>query len=149
MSTPATFAQMTNATAVAWADVPELPVEQLASATSAELDQGARLCAWFGVPGDGGVSLVAVLAHDADSSLRVARSRPAHGAYPSLTPAHAEAHLFEREVWEQHGLRPEGHPWLKPVRASAGGAPATGEFFRVEGREVHEVAVGPVHAGII
>jgi Ni,Fe-hydrogenase III large subunit len=57
--------------------------------------------------------------------------------------------LFEREVWEQHGLTPEGHPWLKPVRRSAGTAPATGDFFRVDGREIHEVAVGPVHAGII
>jgi Ni,Fe-hydrogenase III large subunit len=59
--------------------------------------------------------------------------------------------LFEREVFEQHGLIPTGHPWLKPVRKSApnGVAPANGEFFRVEGREIHEVAVGPVHAGII
>jgi Ni,Fe-hydrogenase III large subunit len=48
---------------------------------------------------------------------------------------------------------PAGHPWLKPVRRCAGprdGAEPAGEsFFRVEGREVHEVAVGPVHAGII
>ncbi|MEK7314831.1 MAG: hydrogenase, partial [Candidatus Eisenbacteria bacterium] len=59
------------------------------------------------------------------------------------------AHLFEREVWEQHGLVPEGHPWLKPVRLDHGRGPAVGDFFRVEGHEVHEVAVGPVHAGII
>jgi Ni,Fe-hydrogenase III large subunit len=52
-------------------------------------------------------------------------------------------------VWEQHGLVPEGHPWLKPVRRGAMKAPANGEFFCVEGREVHEVAVGPVHAGVI
>ena len=44
---------------------------------------------------------------------------------------------------------PEGHPWLKPVRGNNGNAPANGEFFRVDGREIHEVAVGPVHAGII
>jgi len=44
---------------------------------------------------------------------------------------------------------PEGHPWLKPVRQSAGSAPANGEFFRVGGGEIHEVAVGPVHAGVI
>ena len=44
---------------------------------------------------------------------------------------------------------PEGHPWLKPVRRQNGDRPANGEFFRVEGGEIHEVAVGPVHAGII
>jgi len=56
-----------------------------------------------------------------------------------------------------------GHPWLKPVRyhGSQTGRdawdrpkdqpilPAVGDFYRVEGEEVHEVAVGPVHAGII
>jgi len=35
------------------------------------------------------------------------------------------------------------------VRRSAGEAPANAPFFRVEGGEVHEVGVGPVHAGII
>jgi len=117
--------------------------------TGSELTRGARLCAWFGVPEGGETRLVAVLAFDADNTLAVARSTPFTGSYPSLTTTHPQAHLFEREVWEQHGLTPEGHPWLKPVRRMAGNAPANGEFFRVDGREVHEVAVGPIHAGVI
>jgi Ni,Fe-hydrogenase III large subunit len=120
----------------------------------AALERGARLTAWFGVPeGSGGraatVRLVAVLAYDADNVLAVGRSLPIADAYPALTATQPQAHLFEREVWEQHGITPVGHPWLKPVRRSAGDAPANGPFFRVEGGEVHEVAVGPVHAGII
>jgi Ni,Fe-hydrogenase III large subunit len=92
-----------------------------------------------------------VLAFDADNTLAVGRSEPFTGAYPALTTTHPQAHLFEREVWEQHGLTPEGHPWLKPVRRTNenGNAPANGKFFRVDGGEVHEVSVGPVHAGII
>jgi Ni,Fe-hydrogenase III large subunit len=90
-----------------------------------------------------------VIAFDADNTLAVARSLPAKGEYPSLTALHPQAHLFEREIWEEHALMPAGHPWLKPVRQSAGGAPVHGEFFRVEGREIHEVAVGPIHAGVI
>ena len=101
------------------------------------------------MPEGDAVRLVAVLAFDADSTLAVGRSTPFTGAFPSLTATHAQAHLFEREVWEQHGLTPEGHPWLKPVRRTNGNAPANGKFFRVDGGEVHEVAVGPVHAGII
>jgi Ni,Fe-hydrogenase III large subunit len=149
MSAAQPFAQLTNATALPWPQVPDLPVSRLLEATAAELDRGARLCAWFGVPEDGATRLAAVLAYDADNVLAVARSHPTSGSYPSLTPAHPQAHLFEREIWEQHGLKPEGHPWLKPMRALRGGAPANAEFFRVEGREVHEVAVGPVHAGVI
>src|SRR5258705_7499516 len=60
---------------------------------------------------------------------------------------------------ETFGVEPHGHPWLKPVRfqqpwrkaRDASQAPLIGvtDFYRVEGDEVHEVAVGPVHAGII
>lgn len=150
-SANAPFALLANGGRTAWAEVPELPVDALVHATGVELDRGARLCAWFGVPEDGRTRLVAVLAFDADNTLAVARSAPLAGGYAALTATHPQAHLFEREVWEQHGLVPEGHPWLKPVRVSntAGDAPANGEFFRVNGREVHEVAVGPVHAGVI
>ena len=47
-----------------------------------------------------------------------------------------------------------GHPWLKPVRfptAVPAGENVCGvtDFFQMAGEEVHEVAVGPVHAGII
>ncbi|OGQ26469.1 MAG: hypothetical protein A3I75_08260 [Deltaproteobacteria bacterium RIFCSPLOWO2_02_FULL_50_16] len=64
--------------------------------------------------------------------------------YPSLTPDLPEAHWFERELYEQHNILPEGHPWLKPIRRGD-----YAPFYRVEGEEIHEVAVGPVHAGII
>ena len=66
------------------------------------------------------------------------------------------------------GLVPSGHPWLKPIRfhrsyrpgqdawsrtaaeiIEPSVLPAGADFFRVEGSEVHEVAVGPVHAGVI
>ena len=149
MSTTSPFALLANATSLPWADVPAWPAEEFVARTAAELARGARLCAWFGVPAGDATQLVAVLAFDADNTLAVARSLPLTGGYPALTPAHPQAHLFEREVWEQHGLVPAGHPWLKPVRRNAGNAPAVGEFFRVDGGEVHEVAVGPVHAGII
>ena len=149
MSAPQEFAQLGNATSLPWKEVPEWPVGAFVEATATELERGGRLCAWFGVPEGDATRLVAVVAFDADNTLAIGRSAPVRGRYPALTVRHAQAHLFEREVWEQHGLVPEGHPWLKPVRRNHGAAPANGEFFRVAGREVHEVAVGPVHAGVI
>lgn len=149
MSTASPFALLANASSLPWADVPEWPMPEFVRRTATELDRGARLCAWFGVPEDAGTRIVAVIAFDADNTLAVARSTPTQGGYPALTAAHAQAHLFERELWEQHALTPEGHPWLKPVRQTLGGAPALRDFFRVDGREIHEVAVGPVHAGVI
>lgn len=149
MSAATPFALLANASSLPWADVPEWTPAELVRAAAAELARGARLSSWFGVPEQHGTRLVAVIAFDADNTLAVARSTPFKGSYPSLTLMQPQAHLFEREAWEQHGLEPEGHPWLKPVRKSSGVAPANGEFFPVAGREIHEVAVGPVHAGII
>jgi Ni,Fe-hydrogenase III large subunit len=149
MSTSTPFALLANATSIPWGEVPVWPAAEFVHATAVELSRGARLCAWFGVSEGSATRLAAVLAFDADNTLAVGCSEPFTGAYPSLTATHAQAHLFEREVWEQHALTPAGHPWLKPVRRTNGAAPANGEFFRVQGPEVHEVAVGPVHAGII
>jgi Ni,Fe-hydrogenase III large subunit len=151
MNLPREFLLLGNGTSVPWADVPEWPADEFVTATAAELERGGRLCAWFGVPENAATRLVAVIAFDAENTLAVGRSKPVVKSYPSLTVRHPQAHLFEREVWEQHGLMPDGHPWLKPVRQTNpdGNAPANGEFFRVEGGEIHEVSVGPVHAGII
>jgi Ni,Fe-hydrogenase III large subunit len=149
MSSSSFFLLLTNGTGLPWADVPEWSIGEFIQRTAAELDRGARLCALFGVPEDHGVRLVAVIAFDSDNTLAVARSRSATGSYPSLTVSHPQAHLFEREIAEQHQLIPEGHPWLKSVRKGRNGAPVMEDFFRVEGSEIHEVAVGPVHAGII
>ncbi|WP_245533717.1 NADH-quinone oxidoreductase subunit C [Calidithermus timidus] len=67
----------------------------------------------------------------------------AHGSFPSLAGEFPALEWFERELWEEHGLVPEGHPALKPLRNHRLPYP----FDRVEG--LHEVPVGPVHAGII
>lgn len=149
MSSSSPFALLANTTRLPWMEVPEWPLAELVQKTAVELNRGARLCAWFGVPGDSGTRVVSLLAFDADNTLAIGRSTPTKGNYRALTATHPQAHMFERELWEQHGLTPDGHPWLKPLRQTFGGAPVLAEFFRVEGREIHEVAVGPIHAGII
>lgn len=54
-------------------------------------------------------------------------------------------------MWEQTGLVPEGHPWLKPERFEGDRQQRMDEdpFFSVRGRDVHEVGVGPIHASVI
>ncbi|WP_243288376.1 NADH-quinone oxidoreductase subunit C [Geothrix terrae] len=140
-------------------EVPELPIREFREAILRRVQEGDRLaclCADFDL------HLYAVLADDAGQALRVLRTKLDAPCYPALTPDCPQAHLFERELAEQTGIIPEGHPWLKPVRFHLpwtgapdpwkhGGAPVPGvaDFYRVEGEEVHEVAVGPVHAGVI
>jgi Ni,Fe-hydrogenase III large subunit len=157
-----------NRRSVPWADVPRREVEAFRAEVVAAVAAGARLVSLFGLPEDERrTGLVAVLADDARAALGAVRT-VVGPAYPALTPDCPEAHLFEREIAEQCDVAPEGHPWLKPVRRHppdhrppqrepglfdrAGDAPFDREaypFFRAGGDEVHEVAVGPVHAGII
>ena len=61
---------------------------------------------------------------------------------------------FEREIHENFGIDYNDHPWLKPVRYSENRADksktiADYPFFNIDSEELHEVGVGPVHAGII
>ncbi|MBN2416953.1 NADH-quinone oxidoreductase subunit C [bacterium] len=118
------------------------------------MHSGLRLVQFFAHPQeDTTVTLFAVLADDGQASLYVAGAKVARGAdYPAVTPNVPAAHVFEREIYEQSGLLPQGHPWLKPVRKGIAGIDPSEmpyEFFRMNGDEVHEVGVGPIHAGVI
>ena len=153
MSALAGWLPARNAARVGIADVPRHPFPQLAALLLEAVGRGERVVAFVGWRRPaGGAEILAVLAADEGGQLRLALSELDGDAFPSLTPDCPQLHLFERELAETLGLRPLGHPWLKPVRFPGGSG--TGEvgvmdFYRVEGDEVHEVAVGPVHAGVI
>ena len=113
------------------------------------LNSGGRAVAYFAMPEGQAHRLVMAVAFDREGRVEV-YSTLAYGPFRSLTPSFPELHLFEREIFEQTGLKPEGHPWLKPIRFNTpGSTPGVTEFFTVHGSQVHEVAVGPVHAGVI
>jgi Ni,Fe-hydrogenase III large subunit len=120
------------------------------------LDAGDHLVTLFGRTradaGAGGEVLTTAVLQRGDGQLALLRGRgPRGGSYPSLTPRHPAAQMLERELWEQTGLTPAGHPWLKPVRYEGARQQRMEEhpFFTVRGQEVHEVGVGPIHASVI
>ena len=85
--------------------------------------------------------------------------------YPSLTTRIPAAHWAERLVGDMFGLRAVGHPrwkslllhddrWPLDFFPLAGPDQATSarekyRFLEVEGEGIHEIPVGPIHAGII
>jgi Ni,Fe-hydrogenase III large subunit len=153
------FVPLRNGTMLPWREVPERSLATLHDAIAAALDDDLRLGALFAMQraGEACPRLVAVLADDQDSHLLLGWAPLDGPRFPSLTKRCPQAHLFEREIHEQFGLLPEGHPWDKPVRFArplgkgTAQAPTIGEadFYRVAGEAIHEVAVGPVHAGVI
>ncbi len=157
------FLEMQNASCCPLAAVPRLDAAGFGSAVAERVKAGLRISALFGTPEGQDVFLLAVLADDRSGRIELCATA-ARESFPSLTPEVPQAHWFEREIAEQWGLVPEGHPWLKPIRFQrswrrgfdAWGRnegdpilPGVTDYYRVEGEEVHEVAVGPVHAGII
>lgn len=83
--------------------------------------------------------------------------------YPAVSRFHAPAIRLERAAADLFGLEPEGAPdtrtWLDhgawgvrhPLgpRGDSPPAPAAYPFLGAEGESLHQIPVGPVHAGII
>src|SRR5512140_2091057 len=67
------------------------------------------------------------------------------GRFPSIGRLHAPAIRLERAMRDLAGLVAEGSPDTRPWLHHE----APYAFLPVEGESLHEIAVGPVHAGII
>ena len=138
-----------NGHAFSRAACPVLSIDEFRQVIVDGISTGSRLAALFAYPIQADAShLFAVLARADQGDLAVVAAEVGR-QYPALTPECPQAHLFEREIFEQHGIEPLGHPWLKPVRFPKPHICGMADFFQMAGDEVHEVAVGPVHAGII
>jgi Ni,Fe-hydrogenase III large subunit len=143
-----------NAQVFALKDIPVYPLDHMRDDIIRFVHHGMRPVQFFGRICETSEEIIvtAVLADDSSHSLFVSEAHTGYRRhYESMTPEAPCLHLFERELYEQTGIKPEGHPWLKPVRFenSQPGQVHTYPFLGIKGEETHEVAVGPVHAGII
>jgi Ni,Fe-hydrogenase III large subunit len=97
-----------------------------------------------------------------EGGVAVVRLACPKGSYPSVGARHAPAIRLERALFDLHGLKarraPDARPWLDhgrwPVRhplgaAAASRGPVPYAFLAAEGEGLHQIPVGPVHAGII
>lgn len=126
-------------------DIPCLDIETLRQEI---IKLNKRVVAFFGKREWNGVKLYVAMADDSKGQLYVSSSffdNTFEKYYESLTQVIPAFHMFEREFYEEFGIEPLHHPWLKPVRDHKKEYP----FFEVEGEEVHQVGVGPIHAGVI
>lgn len=111
---------------------------------------------------DGNAVHMALL-EEQPASIGVVTCECVDGRFPSVGASHAPAIRIERAIRDLHGLEPENlpdrRPWLDHGRwgvqqplaagATAGREPAPYLFLPAEGESLHEIPVGPVHAGII
>lgn len=118
------------------------------SAIDLLVDQAVTL---FGLWGEPGVAHMALLEGQELAILSIAAEE---GRYPSVGARHAPAIRLERAMRDLFGLEPVGledkRPWLDHGRWNGETPPAASyPFLPVEGDAVHQIPVGPIHAGII
>ena len=153
------FLKISNGVSIDRERIPHLSFDHFHQEATNIVKNKGKIVHYFAYADGSTVKLMAVLRTD---ELMVAGC-DAPDTYPSLSLLCEPFHMFEREIAEQFGIRPEGHPWLKMVRYHANyqnkddifgnnysdDIPGNYDYYSVEGEEIHEVAVGPVHAGVI
>ncbi|WP_163336761.1 NADH-quinone oxidoreductase subunit C [Desulfopila sp. IMCC35008] len=152
--------EIENGVAVSRKLIPQVPFDQFYRTLSDFIRNDGYIVQFFCYQETGSYHLLAVVRN---KKLYVVATETG-ATFKSLTGTVSEKfHMFEREIAEQYGIRPDGHPWLKMVRYHQNytcekdvfdndykeNIPGNYDYFRVEGESIHEVAVGPVHAGII
>ena len=125
-------------------DIPTISIDEIKSDFAALKH---RLIGFFGKQEFENVRLYIILADDKVGRLYITSSlfTPDIKSYESFSAKFSQFHIFEREFYEEFGIEPLNHPWLKPLRTNQDKYP----FFEMKGDEVHQVAVGPIHAGVI
>jgi len=110
---------------------------------------------YFGYPAGGNIKLVCCIADDQSHDIYISscKVKPA-GDLASMASRVFCFEKFEREIHENFGINFTGHPWLKPVRYSHDRTDtlktiANYPFYAIQSEELHEVGVGPIHAGVI
>ncbi len=128
--------EIENRKTIKISDIPRISFEKFDNIVCSENHRVVNLYSFSNM-------LISILADDANSKLFIT-STEVGNSYPSFTLKKPSLHMFEREIFENSRIEPEGHPFLKPVRNQK-----DYEFLASNDLQTHEVAVGPVHAGII
>ena len=116
------------------------------------LQSNCRMISLTPVDGNNAKKIIAVLADSSSSMIHIIGGDFSEGnlEFEGWANDFPQTNYFECELSENYSYAPLNHPWLRPVRKQnviLRNKPY--QFFKLEGEEVHEVAVGPIHAGII
>ena len=143
---------------VALADIPVVEYAAIYNDLKERLQQERyHVAHYFAVPDGNRLKFYLILLDD--ESQKVMLSSFAMDYYddvalPSLTALHPALHPYEREISELYNVEFDSNPWNKPLRFSfdrrnRNSTIDTYPFYSIEGDSLHEVNVGPIHAGII
>ncbi|HEX7583899.1 MAG TPA: hypothetical protein VF373_04370 [Prolixibacteraceae bacterium] len=151
------YTTIVNNQTIPVSDIPEIEYEDFFGLNTGFLfNSPERHCVnYFGYPIGNQVKLICCMADDSTQRIHVSSCMvKSSDALDSFTARNFSFEKFEREIHENFGIGYKDHPWLKPVRYAKNRfhqseTIANYPFFAIESDELHEVGVGPIHAGII
>lgn len=139
-------------------DVPVLSYDEFYDTMTGLLrETGCHCVNYYAYPQGNTLKFMACVASDPDASVALlSHELPIHEKKPlrALTRDFFPMHIFEREIHENFDVDFIDHPWLKPVRYAFNRADKNNiidnyPFYQIETKELHQVGVGPIHAGVI
>lgn len=151
------YLSIKNNQTVLLSEIPELSYNEFLVLNTGFLNEapGRHCVNYFGYQNKIGLKLICCIADDILHEIFVSSSWvKTSGKLDSFSAVNLNFEKFEREIHENFGLEYTNHPWLKPVRFSQNRADlsktiANYPFFSIDSVELHEVGVGPIHAGVI
>ena len=151
------YTTILNNQAISVSDIPEMNYNEFIDLNAGFLtDSPEKHCVnYFGYPVSNQIRLICCIADDNTHQIYVSSCIVKSGdQLDSFTARNFNFEKFEREIHENFGVDYKDHPWLKPVRYAKNRFDqsktiANYPFFSIESDELHEVGVGPIHAGII
>ena len=137
--------------------IPEFSYEDFfALNTGLVAEKSERHCVnYFGISETNGVKLFCCIADDLEHIIYISCCKiQLDSNLPSFSAKLFCFEKFEREIHENFGVGFTDHPWLKPVRYAFDRADRSQQianypFYSIDSEELHEVGVGPIHAGVI
>jgi len=151
------YISLKNNQTVPVSDIPKVSYDSfLVLNTGMLAERTERHCVnYFGYRTGDKIKLICCIADDADHMIYVSSCLVnEQDKYASFTAKMPCFEKFEREIHENFGIRYLDHPWLKPVRYASNRYDksqtiANYPFYSIDSEELHEVGVGPIHAGVI
>jgi Ni,Fe-hydrogenase III large subunit len=151
------FTSVNNHQSVPVGKIPELEYNLFLSINTGLIENHPeRHCVlYFGYYENKLLRLICCIADDLQKNIMISSSLiNSEARLNSFSAKNLSFEKYEREIHENFGINYNDHPWLKPVRFSVNRVDKSKTidnypFFDISGEELHDVGVGPVHAGII
>ena len=147
-----------RASAVALKDIPEVDYAAIYNDLKERLgDERYHIAHYFATPEAARLKFYIILLDDQEQRVMLSSFAMEYYdevALPSLSALHPALHIFEREIAELYNVEFDSMPWNKPLRfpfnrRNRNSTMDNYPFYTIEGDSLHEVNVGPIHAGII